>query len=138
MEITCFRDRELNREAETLPATVYNLAKSLMACSPSGIVFVPIRSMQYLAILDREEFVFVDGQYKNWVEIAWQRFRPQTRTSLDIPVPYEVAIYHPDGLAMMQRLMNEFPKALQATAARERVDGPARVLKFEKRRGPKT
>ena len=89
MEITCFRDAELNREGRTLPAPVYNLAKTLIARSASGIVFVPIRSMQYLAILDREEFVFVDGQHKSWIEIAWQHFRPQVRASLDEAVPYE-------------------------------------------------
>ncbi|MFN2104125.1 MAG: hypothetical protein ACK2UJ_04580, partial [Candidatus Promineifilaceae bacterium] len=112
MEITCFRDSELNREARSLPAPVYNLAKTLIARSPTGVVFVPIRSMQYLAILDKEEFVFVDSQHRSWIEVAWQHFHPQARDSLDDPVPYEAVFYDPDGLALMPRLMSEFPKAL--------------------------
>jgi len=134
MEITCYRDRELSREPHTLPSHIYNLSKNLMKRSPSRVVFVPIRSMQYLAIIDREEFIFVDSQHRNWIEIAWQHFRPGTRTSLDEPVPYEAVIYHPDGYATMSRLMNELPKALHALANRERVDGPARILKFERHR----
>jgi hypothetical protein len=134
MEITCFRDSELSREARTLPAPVYNLTRTLMGRSPSGIVFVPIRSMQILAILDDEEFVFIDHQYKSWIEIAWQHFHPQARSALDEPVPYEAVFYDADGASVMRRLMSEFPKALQALAAKERPDGPARVLKFERRR----
>ena len=134
MEITCFRDSERSREARSLPASVYNLAKTLMGRSPTGTVFVPIRSMQYLAILDGEEFVFVDHLHKSWIEVAWQYFRPQARSALDEPVPYEAVFYDADGAATMRRLMSEFPKALQALATKERPDGPAKVLKFERRR----
>ena len=136
MDITCYREAELTREPHTLPAAVYNLAKHLIARSAGGVVFVPIRSMQYLAILDREEFVFVDNQYKSWIEVAWQHFHPQARTSLEDPVPYEAVIYHPDGFATMRRLMGEFPRAMQLLDDREQPDGPAKVLKFEKRRSP--
>jgi hypothetical protein len=134
MEITCFRDRERSRETRSLPAPVYNLARTLMGRSPSGIVFVPIRSMQYLAILDGEEFVFVDHLHKSWIAVAWQHFRPQARSALDEPVPYEAVFYDADGASTMRRLMSEFPKALKALAEKDRVDGPAKVLKFEKRR----
>ncbi len=134
MEITCFRDSERSRETRTLPATVYNLARHLIARSESGVVFVPIRSMQYLAILDGEEFVFVDHLHKSWIEIAWQHFRPQARSALDEAVPYETVFYDADGASVMRRLMSEFPKALQALATKERPDGPAKVLKFERRR----
>jgi hypothetical protein len=132
MEITCYRDAEIGRETRHLPAPVYNLTRRLIARSPSGIVFVPIRSMQYLAILDREEIVFIDHQYKNRIEIAWQHFQPQSRASLDEAVAYEAVMYRPDGTATMQRLMGEFPKALQLLEARGKIDGPSRVLKFEK------
>lgn len=136
MEITLYRDREISRETHRLPAVTYNLAHTLLARSPSGCLFVPIRSMQYLAVLDRVEFVFVDSQLKQWVEIAWQHFQPQSRTTIGDPVPYEAVIYHPDGRQHMTRLLGEFPKALQALADRARPDGPARVLKFEARRPP--
>ncbi|NWG87254.1 MAG: hypothetical protein HXY26_07065 [Hydrogenophilaceae bacterium] len=136
MEISVYRDRALATEARTLAAATYNLAHSLLARSPSGVVFVPIRSMQMLAILDSEEFVFLDSQHKSWVEIAWQRFRPQARTSLDEPVPYEAVIYHPDGQKNLGRLLVELPKALQALSGKEKLDGPAKLLKFEAKRPP--
>lgn len=135
MEITVYRDQPLEREARTLPAATYNLACSLRARSPSGVLFVPIRSMQVLAILDPEEFVFLDSQYRNWVEIAWQGFRPGRRQALDEPVPFEVVYYQAGGRQTMQRLQGEFHAALQILAARDRVDGPARVLKFRRRAG---
>jgi hypothetical protein len=131
MEITVYRDQPLDREPRALPAATYNLACTLRARSRSGVVFVPIRSMQILAILDAEECVFLDSQYKRWVEIAWQHFRPNERQALDDPVPFEAVYYQPDSREVMKRLQGEFLLALQALAAKDRVDGPARVLKFQ-------
>ncbi|MEW5770925.1 MAG: hypothetical protein AB1831_11260 [Pseudomonadota bacterium] len=134
MEITVYRDRAVHRETRTLPADTYNLARTLQARSPSGVAFVPIRSMQVLAILDRDEFVFLDSQYKSWVMIAWQGFRPDERDSLDAPVRYELACYEAEGMEAMQRLPREFHQALVALSGRQHIDGPARVLKFEAKR----
>jgi hypothetical protein len=134
MEIRLYRDQPIRREASRLPAVTYNLAHALLARSPHGAVFVPIRSMQYLAILDREEFVFVDSQHKDQVEIAWQHFRPQARSGLDEPVPYEALAYHPDGVRNQGQLLGEFTKALQLLALKERPEGPAKVLKFERKK----
>ena len=83
MEITVYRDQPLGREALTLSGAVYNLARTLQARSPRGVAFVPIRSVQMLAILDAEEFVFLDSQFKSWVEIAWQSFGTNQRGGLD-------------------------------------------------------
>lgn len=130
MEITCYRDLELAREPRTLPATTYNLAQTLLARSPDGCLFVPIRSMQYLAVLDGEEFVFLDGERKCWIDIAWQHFRPQQRDALTDPVAYQAVYYQPVSAGLMARLQAEFPKALNELAAKGRLDGPARVLKF--------
>ena len=85
MEITCYRDQELNHESRHLPEAVYNLALTLLARSTSSNLFVTIRSMQYLAIMDAEEIVFLDGVRKCWIDIAWRNFRPQTRVSLGGP-----------------------------------------------------
>ena len=130
MEITCYRDAESARESRFLPAATYNLAHALLSRSPSGCLFVPIRAMQYLAILDAEEFVFLDGERKCWIDIAWQDFRPQLRTSLDQPVPYQAIYYRPDAEQLMTRLQAELPRALNDLAAKGRFDGSARVLKF--------
>jgi hypothetical protein len=134
MEITCYRDQELQRETRHLPAATYNLAHTLLAHSPAGVVFVPIRAMQYLAILDQEEIVFIDAQRKSLIDIAWQHFRPQQRSALDEPVAYEAVYYHPAAADIMQRLQSEFPRALQTLSGKEKIDGPGKILKLEIRR----
>ncbi|MFZ5503261.1 MAG: hypothetical protein ACOY3V_07030 [Pseudomonadota bacterium] len=130
MEITCYRDHELARESLFLPAAAYNLAYALLSRSTTDCLFVPIRAMQYLAILDAEEFVFLDGERKCWVDIAWQNFRPRQRAALTDPVAYEAVYYQVSAAGLMPRLLAEFPRALGELAAKGRFDGPARVLKF--------
>lgn len=130
MEITCYRDQELLREIRHLPAATYNLAHTLLARSPSGVVFVPIRAMQFLAILDQEEFVFIDSNRKSLIDIAWQNFRPQARTSLEDPVEYESVYYQTTAHDLMQRLHAELPRALQDLVKKAHVEGPVRVIKF--------
>ena len=130
MEITCYRDMEVGREPRQLPARIYNLAHTLLTSATSGNLFIPIRAMQYLAILDREELVFLDGARKCWIDIAWRGFMPQARTSLEDAVTYE-AVYYRDGAELlMSRLQAELPRALQELAKKSTLEGPARVLKF--------
>lgn len=133
MDITCYRDREIARQPGSLPAGIYNLARTLLMRSETGVAFVPIRSMQYMAILDAEEFVFVDGQSKSRIDIAWQHFRPQARTSLQDPVPYEAVFYASEQQALQRRLLSEFPQALRELESRREPGSPVKVLKFEKK-----
>jgi hypothetical protein len=130
MEITCYRNLEIAREPRHLPAATYNLAITLLARGGDDCLFVPIRSIQYLAILDAEEFVFVDGTSKCRIDIAWRNFRPMERISLDDPVSYEAIYYETETAALMSRLQTEFPLALRSLTSRERFEGPARVIKF--------
>lgn len=130
MEITVIRGAPLAREPRQLPAAHYNLARTLQARSPRGVAFVPIRSMQMLAILDAEEFIFIDSQYKQLAVLAWQAFKPQGRESLDDPVPFEALLYCADAADIQLRLQPELFKAMQALAGKERREGPGRVLKF--------
>ena len=132
MEITCYRDTELQREPRYLPAAVYNTAHLLLEHSKEGVVFVPIRSMQWLAVIDREEIIFLDSENKNWVEISWQNFRPQQRSTLTEPVPYEAVYYKPDAGENMKRLLGEFPPALKALAAKDTPSVAARVIKLDR------
>ncbi|MDA8093885.1 MAG: hypothetical protein M0T84_08240 [Betaproteobacteria bacterium] len=129
MQIVVSRGEPLAEEARELPAASYNLAHVLLARS-RGVAFVPIRSMQFLAIIDPEEIVFVDHLRKDLAVIAWQRFRPQARGALDDPVPYRAVYYREDGPALMRRLQAELPKALAALAAKAHEAAPARVLRF--------
>ncbi len=72
-DITCYRDQEIAREICSLPAATYNLAQTLLSHANPGFVFVPIRTMQYLAIIDTEEIVFIDSAEKELVKISSTR-----------------------------------------------------------------
>lgn len=130
MEITCYRDPEINRETRYLPAMTYNLAITLLSRCATRHLFVPIRSMQYMAIIDHEEFVFIDGERKCRIDIAWQNFKPQARDALDQPVAYEAVYYSENMSSVMIRLQSEFPAALQALVYKTKLDGAARIINF--------
>ncbi|MFZ5523763.1 MAG: hypothetical protein ACOY9D_06730 [Pseudomonadota bacterium] len=132
MEITCYRDAELHRDSRLLPAAVYNTAHVLLEHSNEGVVFVPIRGMQFLAVIDREEIVFLDAEHKSLVDIAWQNFRPQQRSALTEPVPYEAVFYNHNAKETMQRLLVEFPPALTMLSARDTPSSTARIIKLER------
>jgi hypothetical protein len=133
VEETFYRPPEVAHEPRTLPAETYNLAYLLLARACHKCVFVPIRTMQYLAVIDAEEFIFVDREGRRMIDIAWRDFKPQTRAALTEPVPYQ-AVYH-SGTArqIMPRLQAEFRKAL--AQCRNRGDAPvvtARVVKIDR------
>ncbi len=130
MELTCYRDAALSQEARTLPAATYNLAITLLEQTPHGCLFVPIRSMQYLAVIDHEEFVFIDGMRKCWIDIAWRQFHPQQRHALNEAVNYLAVNYQAGSAALMPRLQAELARALTALSLQQRPLQPARVLKF--------
>lgn len=132
MEITIYRDPPLASVTSLLPAATYNLTRTLLART-EGVLFVPIRSMQFLAIVDAEEIVFVDHLQKSLAVVSWQGFRPQMRSALDEPVSYTAVYYREDGAELMRRLQVELPKALSALAGKERLEGAARILRFERK-----
>ena len=117
-----FKGQELGCEQRSLRAEIYNRARLLLSNCQRSSLFVPIRSMQYLAVLDEEEFLFVDGQgSERLVELAWRRFQPQQRDSLEEPVPFELVYYQPQAPQTMMRLQGEFAQALRAMDAKLRA-----------------
>ena len=130
VEETFYRRDSVAHEPRTLPASTYNLAHLLLARAASGCLFVPIRSMQFLAVLDSEEFIFVDREGGRMIDIAWQQFRPGDRVALDAPVAYEAVYYSSTGALVMQRLQAEFHKALAQLEQRAPTHEPARVVKL--------
>jgi len=72
-EIESFeRGEELGSEPRKLPAETYNTMRLLLDYSDSSCVFVPIRSMQYMAVIDREEIIFVDAIFaRRSIEFSW-------------------------------------------------------------------
>jgi hypothetical protein len=109
-----YRTRELKRERRNLAAVVNNRSRTLLYRSGEKALFVPIRSMQYLAVIDPEEIVFLDGAVsRSNIVLAWQNFRSSERSALDQPVPYDAVYYTEDSLKIMPRIQSEFPRALQ-------------------------
>ncbi len=133
MQITVHRGPEVWRERRSMPAATYNLARTLQMRSPQGVAFVPIRSLQVLAIVDRHEFVFVDSVERAWALLAWERLRPDARSGLDDAVDFEAVGYGDPAREAMRRLPREFHEALCTLAGRQRRDGPARLLPFAPR-----
>ncbi len=132
MEERFYRDQEIARIPAVLPAATYNLAHVLLARA-GQCLFVPLRSLQYMAVLDAEEFIFVDSQNKAWVELAWQQFRPQARNALDAPVAFEVVHYTPTAAETMKRLPGEFYQALKLLAERSLPAHEAQILPLVRR-----
>lgn len=130
VEETFYRRAEVGRERRHLPAAVYNLARLLLTRAPRGCVFVPLRAMQYLAVLDHEEFIFVDREGGRFIELAWCGFQAADRSALDEPVAYEAVYYSPGAAAAMTRLQSEFGRALRQLEDRQAPPGIARVVKL--------
>lgn len=130
MEESFYREQPIASEPRALPAALYNLAHTLLAQSRRECLFVPIRSMQYLAIIDSEEIIFVESASRPMIEMAWQHFNPHARNAIDDPVPYEAVYYAAQAGETMKRLQGEFFKALQLIGQRRVFSGPAKVLKL--------
>lgn len=136
---TFYREAPIEVRPAQLPAPVYNAAHRLLAGSADGCVFVPIRSMQYLAVIDAEEIIFVDREARHLVELAWRAFRPQARSGLLEPVPYEIHLYLAKARESLTRLQGEFAKALEQLERRAHPprDADPCILPFAGRDKPK-
>lgn len=134
MDLTLYRGEPFATEIRNLPASIYNPAHCLAMRSAPQPQFVPIRSMQYLSILERHEIVFVDSRRRNAVVLTWSQFCPHARRSLLDPVPYTASYFEPEAKSLMARLHSEFPKALQILADKvPPVTGGADVLSLAHR-----
>lgn len=126
---TFYRPTEVLRETRMLPAASYNLTRILLRQTRDEAVFVPIRSMLYLAVVDDQEIIFLDGAAsRRQILLAWQNFCPGQRNSLEEPVAYEAAYYSEEAPAIMPRLLAEFPKALIMTTQKRRVNTAGQVV----------
>ena len=96
------------------------------------------------AIIDAHQTIFFDnfgyavenGHGGRLIVLAWKTALHAPRDSLSEPVPIEVVYYGPERHEKHNHLMSEFPKTLEAHAARLR-EGPeenrtATVLPFTK------
>ena len=116
---TFFRDKPVSTEERHLPAEIYNQARLLLDYADKPHVFIPIRSIQYLSVMDNSEIIFVDRYGQRQIEFAWQKFRPQVRSSLTEPVPFTLACYQDKAHETMKRALWEFAKAVKVLSGRQ-------------------
>ncbi len=131
-----YRTVALGSQSRTLPANEYNGMRLLLDFSGKPCVFVPLRSMQYLAVIDAEEVIFVDSFNRLDIEFAWQQFKPQLRQSLNEPVNYEWVYYQEKALTTMQRAQGEFFRAVKSLLQRTQAHHQhpsATILPFKPR-----
>ncbi len=142
---TFFRpDREFSRETSALPADIHNGLRLLLSRARGDHVFLPIRPMQYQAIVGRDEVVFVDGnggyahqdgEGGRLIRIAWLP-TGGPRKSLAAPVPCDILYYFAGLKETQRRLVGETLAALSLALARQRDPGPQsierRVLPFRR------
>jgi hypothetical protein len=135
-------DTEYARELTTIPAPIHNALRQLLQQARGSSVFIPIRSMQYLAVIDAEEVIFVDalggyayhdGEGGRLIRLAWRPF--VGRDSLCDPVSCEMVYYFNDLKDVQRRLLSEIGPALDQLKIKPTGETPpnakARILAFK-------
>jgi hypothetical protein len=126
---TFFRPPEHARERSALPAPLYNNLQAVFRRAGRASLFIPIRAMQFQAVAEREEIVFVDshggyahqnGEGGRLIRIAWRLPSAASRESLDTPVPCEIVYYFSGLQETQRRLMSELPPVLKQILQRHR------------------
>lgn len=100
----------LGTEQRSLPAKTYNIMRTLFHQCEHTCLFVPVRSMQYQAIIDDSDVAFVYAHRRSHIEFTWRHFQPQLRGGLDDPVPFDFVYYDKQALETMLRIQGEFHK----------------------------
>ena len=132
MDIKFERGPEIGRETRTLPADHYRLIRLLFSHNKNEPLFIPIRSMQYLGVIDREEVIFVDGQGPRIIEVSWRDFLSGERNDLRTPVTYTCIYHDAKGHHTMPRLQHEFFQALKLMEQRQPKSDGATVTPLDR------
>ena len=120
-EFFCQKTRLLSR--------TYNLAHILLNRSQSSHLFIPIRSMQYLAIIEKNAFWFVDSlayavrndEGGRLIRVSWQPLiNASQRDSLTQHMDCRVVFYGEDMSEIQNRLNSEFYQAMSLIDQRHR------------------
>ncbi|MBL1274558.1 MAG: hypothetical protein COB30_000560 [Ectothiorhodospiraceae bacterium] len=113
-EFSCFKTR--------INAKTYNLAHVLLNRNSSKHLFIPIRSLQYLAIIEQSTFWFVDSlayatrgdEGGRLIRISWHpTVVANQRESLTQNMDCQIIYYGKDMKDVQSRLSSEFFMAMQ-------------------------
>ncbi|MDO6461059.1 hypothetical protein Q4485_10155 [Granulosicoccaceae sp. 1_MG-2023] len=124
-----YRGEILGISGGCLDATSYNDMKYLLQRSEGERLYLPIRRLQYLAIVERDEVSFVDIHLRRVVEFSWRDFRPQERDSLSCDVGYEFVWHNQRALELEAEVQRAFAAALsERIKATRKTERDARDL----------
>jgi hypothetical protein len=141
---TFFRPDELAWERLTIPAALYNQCRLMLTRCQYEHLFIPVRSMQILAVIDEDEVIFVDnqayavkdGEGGKLIRLAWKFRRDLKRMNLTEPAPIDLIYYDDQARELHTRLVGEFKKSLDLLEARGKEQGcephVKRILPFSK------
>lgn len=116
-----FTPDEFLYQQTRLNSNTYNLAHTLLKRSQSEHVFIPIRSLQYLAIIEMNAFWFVDSlayatrgdEGGRLIRVSWQPLiKASQRKSLTEALDCRVTFYGGDMQQIQNRLNGEFYQAM--------------------------
>ncbi len=141
---TFFRPEELACERLTLPAALFNQCRLALARCRNEHVFVPVRSMQVMAVIDTDEVIFVDsmayavqdGVGGKLIFLAWSFLPAAGRDDLSAPAPIQLRYYREDARELHGRLVGEFARDLAQLLDRlQQEDCPPRSSRVVPLRG---
>lgn len=141
---TFFLPRIFKQYPSTIRSDCFNLAHTLLNRAKSPHVFVPIRSMQYLAVIDGNEVWFIDSlayavehnEGGRLITISWRISNHTERQSLDQNIPMDIIFYARDQQEIQLRLTGEFYQAMSQMDQRYRDEQipseGARIIKLNR------
>ena len=124
-----FTPDEFSHENTRLVSQTYNLAHVLLNRSKSDHLFIPIRSLQYLAIIEKAAFWFVDSlayavrgeEGGRLIRISWHPLiSANQREGLTQHMDCRVVFYGEDMREVQNRLNSEFYQAMLQIDQRHR------------------
>lgn len=124
-----FTPDEFSCQQSRLISKTYNLAHILLKRSQSSHLFIPIRSMQYLAIIEKTAFWFVDSlayavrgdEGGRLIRVSWHPLiNASQRVSLTQHMDCRVVFYGEDMCKIQNRLNSEFYQSMLLIDQRHR------------------
>ena len=124
-----FTPEEFSCQQTTLLSQTYNLAHVLLNRSEADYLFIPIRSLQYLAIIEKEAFWFVDSmayavrgdEGGRLIRVSWHPLvSAHDREGLTQNMDCKVVFYGTDMSEIQKRLNSEFHQSMLQIDQRHR------------------
>lgn len=124
-----FTPDEFSRHESRLLSQTYNLAHVLLNRSESNHLFIPIRSLQYLAIIEKNAFWFVDSmayavrgdEGGRLIRVSWHPLiSAHEREGLTQNMDCQVIFYGEDMSEIQKRLNSEFYQSMLLIDQRHR------------------